>query len=220
MTRRALVILAEVRAVLISLALVGSAAMAVAADQGRTSKPAPAPRTVTGGTPTCASDLGSGLTSRRTYCDVLITKSGQDSVFMSIPAHTGPAALHFDLHNRFTVPASGTPACEWFMRATALVAVVRPTGQVLERLAVRSEFRTIKDLFDRISGGAPPGGIKAVAPGKAESFRVIVPAGLNGAGIVGLKLEFSTLAQPSGSADTPGRPIAIVSNVRVEYVPK
>ncbi len=192
--------------------------LALAADQGRTSKPAPRP--VTGGTPTCASDLGAGLTSRRSYCDVLITKSGQDSVFMSIPAHTGPATLHFDLHNRFTVPASGTPAGEWFMRATAQVAVVRPTGQVIERLAVRSEFRTIKDLFDRISGGAPPGGIKAVAPGRAEPLRVVIPAGLNGAGIVGVKLEYSTLAQPSATADTPGRPIAIVSNVRVEYVPR
>jgi hypothetical protein len=188
------------------------------ADQGRTSKPALRP--VTGGTPACASDLGAGLTSRRSYCDVLITKSGQDSVFMSIPPHTGPAALLFDLHNRFTVPASGTPAGEWFMRATALVAVVRPTGQVIDRVAVRSEFRTIKDLFDRISGGAPPGGIKAVAPGRAESLRITIPAGLNGAGIVGLKLEYATMAQPHVVADTPGRPIAIVSNVRVEYVPR
>jgi hypothetical protein len=197
---------------------VGGAAIVTAADQSRSSKPAARP--VTGGTPTCASDLGAGLTSRRGYCDVLITKSGQDSVFMSIPPHTGPATLMFDLHNRFTVPASGTPAGDWFMRATAQVAVVRPTGQVLERLAVRSEFRTIKDLFDRISGGAPPGGIKAVAPGRPEPLRVVIPAGLNGAGIVGVKLEFSTLAQPSGTADTPGRPIAIVSNVRVEYVPR
>ena len=139
---------------------------------------------------------------------------------MSIPAHTGPATLTFDLHNRFTVPASGTPAGDWFMRATAQVAVVRPTGQVIERVAVRSEFRTIKDLFDRISGGAPPGGIKAVAPGRPESLRVTIPAGLNGAGIVGVRLEYSTLAQPHGAADTPGRPIAIVSNVRVEYVPR
>ena len=139
---------------------------------------------------------------------------------MSIPPHSGPATLMFDLHNRFTVPASGTPAGEWFMRATAQVAVLRPTGQVIDRLAVTSEFRTIKDLFDRISGGAPPGGIKAVAPGKAESLRVVIPAGLNGAGIVGVKLQYSTLAQPNAVADTPGRPIAIVSNVRVEYVPR
>ena len=206
------------RTALVSLAIACGATITLAAYQGRTSKPAPRP--VTGGTPTCASDLGSGLTSRRTYCDVLITKSGQDSVFMSIPAHTGPATLLFDLHNRFTVPASGTPAGDWFMRATALVAVVRPTGQVIERVAVRGEFRTIKDLFDRISGGTPPGGIKAVAPGRAESLRVTIPASLNGAGIVGLKLEYSTLAQPNGTADTPGRPIAIVSNVRVEYVPR
>ena len=59
-----------------------------------------------------------------------------------------------------------------------------------------------------------------MAPGRAESFRVTVPAGLNGAGIVGLKLEYSTLAQPNATADTPGRPIAIVSNVRVEYTPR
>ena len=209
----------RVRTALVVVALCACAgAIALAADQGRTAKPVPRP--VTGGTPTCASDLGAGLTSRRAYCDVLITKSGQDSVFMSIPAHTGPATLMFDLHNRFTVPASGTPAGEWFMRATAQVAVLRPTGQVIDRLAVTSEFRTIKDLFDRISGGAPPGGIKAVAPGKAEPLKVVIPAGLNGAGIVGVKLHYSTLAQPNVVADTPGRPIAIVSNVRVEYTPR
>lgn len=187
------------------------------ADQGRTAKPAPV-RVATAAT--CAADLGAGLTTRRTYCDVLISKSGQDSVYMSIPPHTGPATLLFDLHNRFTVPASGTPASEWFMRATALVAVVRPTGQVLEKFAIRREFRTVKDLFDRISGGAPPGGLKSVAPGLAESIRANVPAGLNGVGIVGLRLEYATFSQPDGKADTPGRPVAIVSNVRVEFVPR
>ena len=139
---------------------------------------------------------------------------------MSIPPHTGPATLMFDLHNRFTVPASGTPAGEWFMRATAQVAVVRPTGPVIQRFAVSGEFRTINDLFDRITGGAPSGGLKAVAPGRAEPIRATIPAGLNGAGIVGVRLEYSTLAQPNEVANTPGRPIAIVSNVRVEYIPR
>ena len=197
--------------------MAASAAATLMADQGRTAKPAPV-RVATA--VTCAADLGAGLTSRRTYCDVLISKSGQDSVYMSIPPHTGPATLLFDLHNRFTVPASGTPANEWFMRATALVAVVRPTGQVLEKFAIRREFRTVKDLFDRISGGAPPGGLKSVAPGLAEPIRASVPAGLNGVGIVGLRLKYATVSQPDGTADTPGRPIAIVSNVRVEFVPR
>lgn len=203
----------------IGLALSGSV-VAISASHDGQRKPAPPParRVVTD--VTCAADLGAGLTSRRGYCDVLVTKSGQDSVYISIPPHTGAATLMFDLHNRFTVPPSGTPAGEWFTRATALVAVVRPTGQVLERFAVRGEFRTIKDLFDRIGGGAPPGGLKAVAPGPAESIRAVVPAGLNGAGIVGVRLEYATLKEPKGVADAPGRPIAIVSNVRVEFTPR
>ncbi len=197
---------------------VGAAALfAAEADQR---KPAPPPQRRVATDARCAAELGSGLTSRRGYCDVLITKSGQDSVYMSIPPHTGTATLFFDLHNRFTVPPSGTPAGEWFMRATALVATVRPTGQILERFAVRGEFRTIKDLFDRIGGGAPPGGLKTVAPGLPESVRATVPAGLNGVGIVGLRLEFSTLSEPKGVAGAPGRPMAIVSNVRVEYTPR
>jgi hypothetical protein len=209
---------ARLRAAVIGVGLAGSLATLAAAGADQRKTPPPARRLVTEAT--CASALGAGLTSRRDYCDVLITKSGQDSVFVSIPPHTGTATLMFDLHNRFTVPASGTPAAEWFMRATALVAVVRPTGQVLERFAVHGEFRSTKDLFDRIGGGAPPGGLKVVAPGLAEPVRAVVPANLNGVGIVGLRLEYATFAEPSGVADTPGRPIAIVSNVRVEYTPR
>ena len=40
---------------------------------------------------------------------------------------------------------------------------------------VRSEFRTEKDLVERIGGGAGPGGVKAVAPTGAEPVVLTVP---------------------------------------------
>lgn len=202
-----------------ALAAATSTLLAAPAPVGLQQRSATPPARRIAANATCASDLGSGVTSRRRYCDVMIAKSGADSVALAIPPHTGPATLLFDLHNRFTVPAANAAPGEGFMRATALLAVVRPTGQIIERVAVRREYHTAKDLFDRISGGPPAGGVKAVAPGQAEAIRVIVPTGVTGIGIVGLRLEYATVAQPKGVADTPGRPIAIVSNVRVEYLP-
>ena len=64
--------------------------------------------------------------------------------------------------------------------------------------------------------GAAP---KAVAPGQPQPFRVTIPAGVGIVGIVGARLEEW---RPGGRAafDSPGRPIAIVSNVRVDYTPR
>jgi hypothetical protein len=55
----------------------------------------------------CAADLGVGLKSRRKFCDLIISSSAKDGVMMTIPAHTGPTTLMFDLHNRYTPPAPG-----------------------------------------------------------------------------------------------------------------
>ena len=40
---------------------------------------------------------------------------------------------------------------------------------------IQSEFRTLADLFDRIDGGAAPGGVKAVAPSGAELITMELP---------------------------------------------
>ena len=49
-----------------------------------------------------------------------------------------------------------------------------------------------------------------------ESIRVTIPAGISAIGIVGVRLEVMTRALRANH-DQPGRPIAIVSNARIQY---
>jgi hypothetical protein len=169
-------------------------------------------------TAACASDLGTGVKTARRFCDVIIASTARESVAIAIPAHTGPATLLFDLHNRFTVPAT-TDAAQAFIRNTAIIAVIRPTGEVIERAGVSREFRSAADLFDRISGGGRGSPPKVVAPGQAQAVRITLPAGLTAVGIVGLRLE-EWRASGRGTFDNPNKPIAIVSNLRIEYTPR
>lgn len=189
-----------------------------AAAQTRATRP-PAKKTST--QMTCAEDLGLGVASRRHFCDVIVASVAADSVSISIPPHTGAATLMFDLHNRFTVPA-GQPLdlSQSFTRQTAVVAVVRQTGDVIDRAAVSRDYRTTADLFDRIAGsGGRSAAPKADAPGAPQPIKVTIPAGLGIVGIVGTRLE-EWRASGRGAYDEPGRAIAIVSNVRVEYTPR
>ena len=166
----------------------------------------------------CVAPLGVGAKSRRNFCDVLIGTRPSESVALTIPQHTGTATLMFDLHNRFTLPAVAVTGPLTFAKHEAIVAVVKPAGEVVQRAAVVREFRAPSDLFDQITGGTRPGGVKAIGPGPAEPIRVVIPAGVSAVGIVGMKLDVMTRASEE-VFDTPGRPVAIVSNVRVEYRP-
>jgi hypothetical protein len=164
----------------------------------------------------CAADLGVGQKTKRQFCDVVIASSGDGSVSMSIPAHIGAATLMFDLHNRFLVPIVTLDPSLAFSRHLAVVAVLKPTGEAIEQAAVMREFRSREDLFDTIGGGGRPGGIKAVAPSEPEAVRVTIPAGVNAIGIVGVRLDITTRAGKE-PFDAPGRAIAIVSNLRIDY---
>jgi hypothetical protein len=137
---------------------------------------------------------------------------------VTIPSRTGAATLHFDLHNRFTVPALAVPPLLAFARHEALVSVIQPSGDVIGRAAVLREFRSVTDLFDQIGGGGRPGGVKAVAPGAPEAVRFTVPASVSTVGIVGIRLKVLTRSGEE-TFETPGRPVAIVSNLRVQYTP-
>jgi hypothetical protein len=91
------------------------------------------------------------------------------------------------------------------------------TSELLDRGAVQSEFRTASDLHERISGGAGPGGVKAVAPLGREEIKVSIPATVNEVSILGEVLDATTTA--GRETATPGRTVAIISNVRVEFRP-
>jgi len=167
---------------------------------------------------TCASALGIGVKTKRLFCDVVITPTAAESVTMKLPPHTGSALLQFDLHNRFDL-STRVLAPILFARHLATVAILRSTGTMIDSEAVMGETRTGADAFDRIDSGVPAGGLKAVAPGQPESIRVTIPAGVPSFGIVGVKLAVTGPTGGTEVFETQGRPIALVSNVRLEYTP-
>jgi hypothetical protein len=199
------------RTAVITCVLAGALAAVLNAQAGRAAGMRVSTKT------SCAADLGSGVKSKRSFCDVVITATPGESVLVPIPERTGVATLRFDLHNRFTVPVVAGQPMLAFQRHEAIVAVIRPNGVVLGKAIAIREFRSTADTFDLIAGGGRPGGVKAVAPGPAESIRVSIPAGVTEVGIVGLRLRARTNSTGPEVFDTPGRPIAIASNVRVEY---
>ena len=55
-----------------------------------------------------------------------------------------------------------------FRQYTATVGVLTMDNTLIDRAIIQSDFRAASDLFDRIEGGAGPGGVKAVAPAGDE----------------------------------------------------
>jgi hypothetical protein len=184
-----------------------------------TKKPAPVPKPVPKTEPaaiTCPEELGTGLRTKASFCFVLAGREPAEGVLVSIPPHT-QATLTFDLHNRHTYSEEEIRAGRGFARYTAVIGVLSKSGDLLGRGAVQTEFRAVKDLYDRITGGAGPGGMKAVAPLGREQISIAIPAGVDQVSLLGEVLEAVT---PAGrEVATPGRPVAIVSNVQVTYLP-
>jgi hypothetical protein len=201
----------------VALLVVAIATIAAAPVNQRATGRATVTRSVTNAA--CASDLGIGVRTKRRFCDVVIASTSRESVSVAIPPHAGSAGLMFDLHNRFTVPPAGADPVQSFARHTAIIAIVTPTGEVIERAAVSREYRTIADVFDRIGGTGRGSAPKIVAPGHGQAIRVEIPAGVTTVGIVGTRLE-EWRATGRGAFDNPNKPIAMVSNLRIEYVPR
>ena len=137
---------------------------------------------------------------------------------MNIPPHNGPATVTFDLHNRHTYSEQDVKSGRGYAQYTAIIGALTMKGELLGRGAVTSEFRTEKDLFERITGGAGPGGVKAVAPLGRETVSMTVPAGVTQISLLGEVLD--SLTAIGRETASPGRPVAVVSNVRVEYRPR
>lgn len=181
-------------------------------------KPAPPPALKTEPAEVqCREALGVGVRTKASYCFVLAGRDPSEGVVVTIPSHTGPATLSFDLHNRHTYSEEDVKAGRGFASYTAVIGVLTMKGELLARGAVRSEFRTAKDLYERIGGGAGPGGMKAVAPIGAETVSVQIPAGVTQVSLLGEVLDALTVIGREGAS--PGRPVAIVSSVRIEYRP-
>jgi hypothetical protein len=208
------------RVSLVVLLLIGSVALN-AQQRGRSTatKPAPPPKPVPKTEPAdvkCAEQLGTGIKTHENFCFVLAGRSPADGVLVTIPPHS-EALLKFDLHNRHSYSEEEVRAGRGFAKYTAVIGVLSMSGDLLGRGAVQTEFRTVRDLYDRISGGAGPGGTKAVAPLGREEVSISIPPGVDQVSLLGEVLEATTSA--GREIATPGRPVAIISNVRVEYIP-
>lgn len=167
----------------------------------------------------CPAELGVGVRSKRRFCDVLTGREPKDGILVTIPPHRGPVSLSFELHNRHTYSEELVKAKTGFRKYTATIGVLTLDNTLVDRAVVQSEFRTAADLFDRIAGGAGPGGIKAVAPLGGEFIVMELPEDVSGeVSILGEKLS---VVRPNGT-DTfsaPGRPVATISNVMIQYRP-
>jgi hypothetical protein len=166
----------------------------------------------------CPESLGTGLRTGAEYCFVIAGRDPAQGVLITIPPHTGEATLRFELHNRHTYSEEQTRAGRGYARYTAIIGVLTMKGDLLDRAGVQTEFRSAKDVYERISGGAGPGGVKAVAPLGDEPIAITIPAGVDQVSLLGEVLDAFT---PAGrESASPGRPVAIVSKVMIEYRPR
>ena len=167
---------------------------------------------------TCPQVLGEGVRTKRQYCDVLIGRDPLGGILITLPPHSGNPTLTFDLHNRHTYSEELVKANRAYSRYTATIGVLTLDNTLVSRAIVQNEFRTQADLVDRISGGSGPGGLKAVAPTGTETVSIVVPEEAMQVSILGEKL---TIVRPDSTDNfnAVGRPMAIISNVMVEYKP-
>jgi hypothetical protein len=168
----------------------------------------------------CPVTLGQGVRDGVTYCDVLIGRDPAAGIVINFPPHRGPVTLSFDLHNRHTYSEEQIKANRAYHRYTATIGVLALDNTGLSKFYVQNEFRTAADLVDRVSGGSGPGGLKAVAPTGTEHIVMVVTEAdaKDGVSILGQQLAVVRV-DGSDNFTAPGRPIAVISNVMLEYSP-
>jgi hypothetical protein len=207
----------RVVAVVVMLTLLGMSGADAQRRRPAPRKPPPLPPITAPAQVKCNEVLGTGVKTAATYCFVLAGRDPAAGVLISVPPHTGEATLIFDLHNRHTYSEEEMRSGRGFAKYTAVIGVLTMKGELVSRAAVQSEFRSARDLYDRITGGAGPGGMKAVAPIGREHVIVTLPAGVDEVSLLGEVLDATTAAGRESANQ--GRPVALVSNVEVEYRP-
>ena len=185
----------------------------------RAAAPAPTTRTEPAML-TCPSPLGTGVQTKRMYCDVLTGRDPTDGIQVTLPPHTGTVTLTFDLHNRHLFSEELIKSGRGYRRYTATIGVLTPNNDLVSRAVVQNEFRSGADLVERIAGDQGTAAVKAVAPTGSEPIQITIPANVASVSILGEKL---TVVSPDAAGpDTftaPGRPVAVISNLMIEYRP-
>jgi hypothetical protein len=167
---------------------------------------------------TCPAPLGVGVSTKLMFCDVLAGRDPLAGILIKLPPHKGPVTLTFNLHNRHTYSEEQVKAKRAFTRYTATVGVLTMDNTLISRAVVQNEFRSAADLVDRVSGGAGPAGVKAVAPTGTESIVIAIPESEQQVSILGEKVAVERL-DGAATYTQEGRPIADISNVMIEYRP-
>jgi hypothetical protein len=183
-------------------------------------RPAPAPALTKVAPPvTCPAPLGVGVKTKISFCEVLAGRDPEAGVLIKLPSRRGPATLTFDLHNLQLYSEQQVKAKRAYARYTATIGVLTMDNTLITRAVVQSEFRTAADLLDRVGGGAGPSGVKAVAPTGLESVVVTIPDSEDQVSLLGEKLVVEGMSGSPSTFSQVGRPIAVVSNVMLEYRP-
>jgi hypothetical protein len=166
----------------------------------------------------CPQPLGVGVDTNENFCEVVTGRDPADGIVITVPPHEGPARLTFDLHNRHTYSEDEVKEHLAYRRYTATIGLLTMDNTLLGRGIVQSEFRSEADLIDRVSGGAGPGGLKAIALVGTEPIAFTIPQREERVSVIGEKL---TVEQLDGSTTytQPGRAIADIGHVVVEYRP-
>jgi hypothetical protein len=205
------------------IAALAAQALVSAQTQTQTKRPPPARRPTTPpktepAMVNCPTVLGEGARTGRIFCDVLIERDPSAGITIPFPPHVGDVTLSFDLHNRHTYSEDEIRNRRAYHRYTASIGVMALDNTLITRAVVQNEFRAADDMIDRVLGGSGPGGLKAVAPTGSEIIVVTVPEMEQGVSILGEKLSVLRV-DGKDEFTTPGRPIAIISNVMLEYRP-
>ena len=139
-------------------------------------------------------------------------------VLITIPPHTGDATLRFDLHNRHTYSEEQTRAGRGYARYTAIIGVLTMKGELIDRAGVQTEFRSAKDVYERIPAARVPAASRPSRRSAMSRSTITIPAGVDQVSLLGEVLDAFT---PAGrESASPGRPVAIVSKVMIEYRPR
>jgi hypothetical protein len=181
--------------------------------------PPAAPPTKAAPDVTCPAPLGVGVRTKVSFCEVLAGREPLGGVLIKLPPHRGPVTLTFDLHNLHLYSEEQVRAKRAYARYTATIGVMTMDNTLISRAVVQNEFRAAGDLYDRVGGGAGPGGVKAVAPTGIESVVISIPEPEEQVSLLGEKVTVESISGTPTTFSQPGRPIAVISNVMIEYRP-
>ena len=84
----------------------------------------------------CPEVVGQGVQTRRTFCDVLIGRDPASGIIVTLPPHSGPVTLTFDLHNRATYSDEEVKAHRAYRRFTATIGVLTLDNTLISRAIV------------------------------------------------------------------------------------